>query len=83
MIECSHLSRHSDTCYCDLMLFNCCTMFIVNAVSVADMFTLSSVGTSEQQHHSGLGYRVWYTAIHFNKFTKIKNIKIKLCLCLV
>jgi len=58
-------------------------MFIVNAVSVADMFTLSSVGTSEQQHDSGLGYRVWYTAIHFNKFTKIKDIKMKLCLCLV
>jgi len=58
-------------------------MFIVNAVSVADMFTLSIVGTSEQQHHIGLGYHVWYTAIHFNRFTKIKNIKIKLCLYLI
>jgi hypothetical protein len=51
-------------------------------VSVADMFTLSSDGTSEQQHHVGLGYRVWYTAIHFNGFTKIKNIRIKVKLCL-
>jgi len=49
-------------------------VFLVKAVSVADMFTLSSVGTSEQ-HHVGLGYRVWYIAIHFNRFTKIKNIK--------
>jgi len=60
-------------------------MFIVNAVSVADMFTLSSVGTLEQQHHDGLGYRAWYAAIHFNRFTKIKNtrIKIKLSLYLI